>query len=104
VLGAFADSDWPTTEITVQPEEVLLLYTDGVTDTVGSAGRFGEQRLHQTMAECGPLAVDDLLTCLDKSLTRFQVGPQADDTAALALRRSAQRVAAGLGRGRGRAV
>jgi serine phosphatase RsbU (regulator of sigma subunit) len=95
VLGAFTDSDWPTTELILRPQEVLLLYTDGVTDTVGSSGRFGEQRLHQTMAECGPLAVEELLTCLDKSLSRFQVGPQADDTAALALKRSALRVAAG---------
>jgi PAS domain S-box-containing protein len=104
VLGAFIDSDWPTTEFTIQPDEVLLLYTDGVTDTVGKSGRFGEQRLHQTMAECGPLAVEELLTCLDKSLTRFQVGPQADDTAALALRRAPQPVAARLGERRDRAA
>lgn len=100
VLGAFADSEWPTTEFVLRPDEVLLLYTDGVTDTVGSSERFGEQRLHKTMAECGPLASDELLNCLDKSLSGFQVGPQADDTAALALRLSAQPVAAGHAAGK----
>jgi PAS domain S-box-containing protein len=86
VLGAFDDGEWPTDEIVLRPNEVLLMYTDGVTDTVGPTGRFGEHRLAQTMAKCGPLAADELLRCLDKALSDFQSGPQADDTAALALR------------------
>ncbi|MBV9197043.1 MAG: SpoIIE family protein phosphatase [Solirubrobacterales bacterium] len=90
VLGAFEDSEWPTEEFVLRPEEVLLLYTDGVTDTIGPEGRFGDQRLHRTTAECGPLPANQLLTCLDKALSDFQVGPQADDTAVLALRLSAR--------------
>ena len=86
VLGAFPDGEWPTNTLTLGPNEALLLYTDGVTDTVGESGRFGDQRLHQTMAECGPLQASELLDCLDKALSKFQVGAQADDTAALALR------------------
>ena len=86
VLGAFADGEWPTYEITLGRNEALLLYTDGVTDTVGADGRFGEQRLRQTMAECGPDEVEQLLNCLDVALGKFEVGAQADDTAALALR------------------
>jgi PAS domain S-box-containing protein len=89
VLGAFADSEWPTEEFVLRGDEVLLLYTDGVTDTVGPEGRFGDQRLHRTTAECGPLPAEQLLACIDKALTEFQVGSQADDTAALALRLSA---------------
>jgi serine phosphatase RsbU (regulator of sigma subunit) len=90
VLGAFPDSEWPTEELVLRPDEVLLLYTDGVTDTVGPEGRFGERRLRSTTAECGPLPVDQLLACIDKALNEFQVGAQADDTAALALRLSAR--------------
>ncbi len=86
VLGAFADAQWPTEEVVLRQNDVLLMYTDGVTDTVGEAGRFGEQRLEQTMIDCGPLAAEELLNCLDKALSEFQTGPQADDTAALALR------------------
>lgn len=86
VLGAFEDGTWPMTEFLLRPGEVLLLYTDGVTDTVGEEERFGESRLQDTAEECGPLAPEELLTCLDQALNRFQVGPQADDTAALALR------------------
>lgn len=86
VLGAFADSEWPTEELCVGTDEVMLLYTDGVTDTVGSDGRFGETRLRQPMADFGPVAPADLLPRLDLALNAFQVGSQADDTAALALR------------------
>jgi PAS domain S-box-containing protein len=94
VLGAFDDAEWPTHEVVLRPSDVLLLYTDGVTDTVGPRGRFGEHRLQQTMAECGPLAAEELLDCLDIALGDFQAGPQADDTAALALRLAIEPAAA----------
>lgn len=90
VLGAFTDSQWPTHDLVLGPDQVLLLYTDGVTDTVGSDGRFGEQRLRRTTAECGPLAANELLSCIDKALSDYQIGPQADDTAAVALRLSGE--------------
>jgi serine phosphatase RsbU (regulator of sigma subunit) len=86
VLGSFEDGEWPTTELTLAANEVLLLYTDGVTDTVGEGDRFGELRLQETVAECGPLAPQQLLKCLDTALSDFQSGAQADDTAAMALR------------------
>jgi PAS domain S-box-containing protein len=89
VLGAFADSEWPIENFVLRADEVLLLYTDGVTDAVGPEGRFGDQRLRRTTAACGPVAAEQLLACIDKALNEFQVGPQADDTAALALRLSA---------------
>lgn len=86
VLGAFADAQWPTEEVCLHRNDVILMYTDGVTDTVGETGRFGEERLEETMVHCGPLAAEELLNCLEKALSKFQTGPQADDTAALALR------------------
>ena len=92
VLGAFDDGAWPIAELTVGARDVLLLYTDGVTDTVGEAGRFGEQRLHAALAEHGPRAPGELLARLEESLSRFQTGAQVDDTAALALRLAGERV------------
>jgi serine phosphatase RsbU (regulator of sigma subunit) len=89
VLGAFPDSSWPLHRVELGVDETLLLYTDGVTDTVGADGRFGEHRLTRKMAECGPLAPGELLRCLEVELSRFQSGGQADDTAALALQRVA---------------
>ncbi len=102
LLGAFDDSAWLETAIDVGAEEMLLLYTDGVTDTVGEAGRFGDERLRLLVAEAAGLSVDALLDRLDGRLTGFQVGAQADDTAALALRRL--RVPSGMAAEPGRAT
>ncbi len=87
VLGAFADCQWDEHELRLNAAEVLLLYTDGVTDTVGPEERFGETRLIGAMAQCGPQAPADVLACLDAQLSGFQVGAQVDDTAIVALRR-----------------
>ncbi|HWH12124.1 MAG TPA: SpoIIE family protein phosphatase [Solirubrobacteraceae bacterium] len=87
LLGAFADSSWLQTSLDLEPGQTLVLYTDGVTDTVGADGRFGDDRLLDLLGRSADCRPADLLTALDERLTAFQVGPQADDTAALALRR-----------------
>jgi PAS domain S-box-containing protein len=88
LLGAFDDADWLETTIDLGEAETILVYTDGVTDTVGESGRFGDDRLRRLAAECAGAPADELLACLDRRLSDFQVGAQADDTAALALRRT----------------
>jgi hypothetical protein len=46
LLGAVEVADWPATEVELAPEDVLVLYTDGVLDAVLPGGeRFGEERL-----------------------------------------------------------
>ncbi|MGI8558276.1 MAG: SpoIIE family protein phosphatase [Solirubrobacteraceae bacterium] len=88
VLGAFADGRWENRTLAISRDDTLLLYTDGVSDTVGRTERFGTARLERLLERCGPAAPADLLACMDAALTKFQVGAQADDTAALALRRA----------------
>lgn len=86
VLGAFERGTWKNHMLRFGPDDTCLLYTDGVTDTIGETQRFGVDGLEQLLETCGPLAPEQLLYCLDAKLTRFQVGAQSDDTAALALR------------------
>jgi hypothetical protein len=62
------------------------VYTDGVIDTQGEDERFGVQRLKRALRDAAGQPPDELLSYLDAELERFQVGAQADDTAALALR------------------
>ena len=64
------------------------MYTDGVTDALGRDGeRYGHRRLHATLDACRELAARQVIERLNTALASFQVGPHADDTAALALRR-----------------
>ena len=44
-LGAYEHGGWEATTIKLDPGDQLILYTDGVIDTVGVEERFGEERL-----------------------------------------------------------
>ena len=74
-------------EIRLGDGETLIAFTDGVTDAHGGDGRFGEERLHELLRERAGAAPDVLLAALDADLDAFRAGPQADDTAAIALAR-----------------
>jgi anti-anti-sigma factor len=86
MLGISAGGVWPERSLAVGPGETVLLYTDGVTETRGATRRFGLGRLEALLVEHAERSPADLLAQLERSLARFQVGPQSDDTAALALR------------------
>jgi serine phosphatase RsbU (regulator of sigma subunit)/ketosteroid isomerase-like protein len=49
VLGAFADEAWSLEAVVVGPSQQLVVVTDGVTDSSGERGRFGEERLHEAL-------------------------------------------------------
>jgi PAS domain S-box-containing protein len=85
MLGAYDVRDWSRTSVALEPGDVLVLYTDGVFDTVGADGRFGEQRLQETIA--GVEHAEDAVARIDAALSAFEVGDQADDTAVLAVER-----------------
>ena len=74
----------------IAADETLFVYTDGVIDTRGEHERFGPRRLSALLREARRLdSPEALLSELEAALDRFQVGAQADDTAALALRPAA---------------
>jgi serine phosphatase RsbU (regulator of sigma subunit) len=89
LLGAFARVQWPEASFEMSPGETLVAITDGVTDTIGARDeRFGTSRLHELLWELrreSPAAIRERLVA---ALEQFQVGPQADDTALVVMRRS----------------
>jgi PAS domain S-box-containing protein len=86
LLGAFADARWHEETITMAPGELLLLYTDGVTETAGAADRFGSDRLRRLAGGAAGRSPAELLQQLDDALEDFREGAPSDDVAALALR------------------
>ena len=99
LLGLASGGSWPERTVRVGADETVLLYTDGVTDTQGRAERFGQRRLTDLLIKHADEAPEALLAELESALDGFQLGPQSDDTAALALRR--ERIA-GAGQTRSR--
>jgi serine phosphatase RsbU (regulator of sigma subunit) len=88
LLGGFVGARWEDTDIDLQPGATIVTYTDGVTDALGTDGtRYGMQRLIDTLDRCRGRSASGLVELVADALGSFQIGPHADDTAVLALRR-----------------
>ena len=83
ILGAWPDSRWDPEPVGLAPGDVFVLYTDGVTDTRGAEERFGVDRLLAALAGAADAA--GAVRAIDRALSEFQHGAQADDTAILAV-------------------
>jgi serine phosphatase RsbU (regulator of sigma subunit)/PAS domain-containing protein len=92
MLGAFGDARWRPRRATLAPDDGVVLFTDGILDTVGADGRFGGGRLEAVVAAAGRTA-DELVAAVRDAADDFCDGPQPDDVALLAVRRAPVRVA-----------
>jgi serine phosphatase RsbU (regulator of sigma subunit)/PAS domain-containing protein len=98
IAGVFEDAAWETVTTPLREGDTLVLYTDGVLDTVGLDGRFGPERLLELLCDAGgdPGA---LVERVAGALAAYQAGPQRDDTAIVALTvRDLGALAAAIGR------
>ncbi len=86
LLGAFADGEWPEQTVAVSADEMVLIYTDGITDAPGDRHRFGVRRLKGMLCDNARCTPDELLTRLDARLEEFRTTAPGDDIAAVALR------------------
>ncbi len=86
MLGAWPEGGWARSTTTLEPGDVLVLYTDGVTDATGAEDRYGDERLRAALAESRD--AEDALRRIADGLADFETGEQSDDTAALAIMRS----------------
>jgi serine phosphatase RsbU (regulator of sigma subunit)/PAS domain-containing protein len=94
LLGAFEGGRWPETVVRLGTGESLVLYTDGVTDTRGAAGRFGPERLAGVLAGVTELEADEIANRVDNALLAFEEGPQRDDVALLVLQATGEQAPA----------
>jgi len=85
-LGAYDDGRLEATTVTLALGDQLVLYTDGVIDTVGQTERFGEDRLATALR--GVQDAHDTVRRIEQAVSQFAYGPQVDDTAVLVLERS----------------
>jgi serine phosphatase RsbU (regulator of sigma subunit)/ketosteroid isomerase-like protein len=83
VLGAFRDVTWGIERIQVRPGQQLVVVTDGITDSSGPEGRFGERRLHEELAGISNPAL--AAQRLEGALHEFTSGALDDDAAILAI-------------------
>jgi serine phosphatase RsbU (regulator of sigma subunit)/catechol 2,3-dioxygenase-like lactoylglutathione lyase family enzyme len=80
VLGLFKNWDSPTGECHLHPSDILVLYTDGVTESFNAAGEeFGEQRLVEAIRRYRAHPAQTMIASIVSDLQRFSSGEQHDD-------------------------
>lgn len=88
-LGVMEDSVWGQKVIKFSPGDVLLLYTDGVTEAQDQLGRFyGERRLQEVLRSLGSRPAEEILEGVLSDLRSFTGGaPRQDDVTMIVIRR-----------------
>ena len=89
MIGAFPTLDIPEVADDLAPGDLVLFYTDGVTDARDAAGeRFEEQRLFAAVESARGGTAQDVVDAVAGAVDRFQ-GPTepADDVTIVAIRR-----------------
>ncbi|MEO5884345.1 MAG: PP2C family protein-serine/threonine phosphatase, partial [Candidatus Limnocylindrales bacterium] len=80
LLGAFAHLGVPELEASMAPGDVVLFYTDGVTDARSASGeRFEEWRLFEAVESVRPGSARDVVNAVSGAVGRFQGSVEAAD-------------------------
>ena len=87
MLGAFEEWSCAEEEISLGLGDILLLYSDGVTEAVNSAGDdFGEDRLARTLRESGAIKAAGLIREIVNTVSTFSGAARMDDLTLVAIR------------------
>ncbi|MEU6766759.1 GAF domain-containing SpoIIE family protein phosphatase [Streptomyces sp. NPDC046853] len=88
LIGAFADLEFRTAEVTLRPGEVCLLYSDGITEAYGGPlgdVMFGEDRLRAVLAGCAGRPAEVVTERVQMVVAQWVGEGRHDDMAVLAI-------------------
>jgi phosphoserine phosphatase RsbU/P len=87
VLGLFAAAQYEYATVKLQPEDHLILFTDGVVEALNTAGEeFGTDRLTAVLRANAQARTPDILARLQESVLSFSANaPQHDDITMMVL-------------------
>lgn len=87
ILGAFPDMEFADAETTLAPDDVLLLYTDGVTEARSDGDLFGIEGLLDALSPLGGLGPQQVVDDVFSRVLAYTGADLSDDAVLLALRR-----------------
>lgn len=86
-VGLIADASWQEGVMHLQSGDLVVAYTDGVTETFNASGaEWGVDGLIAAATACGTRSADDLVQSIFDSLNEFSAGSQHDDATLAVLR------------------
>jgi len=87
-LGVMSDLDYRSAKLLLEPDEVIFIYTDGVTESKNRGGElFSERRLEQYLSNVNQANLKDIVKgVINDVLSLSSDVPQSDDITVLALR------------------
>jgi len=91
-LGIKANADYREGRTTLQPGDVLVIYSDGVTEAASPSGEeFGPTRLYEVVSRNVESSAAGIRDRIESALTKFSQGTQAaDDITLVIAKRQAQ--------------
>ncbi len=86
-IGLFCDQQFTTTKLQFSPGDSLVVYTDGVTESLDHSGsEYGAKRLAQLLAGCGSRRSSELVEKCIQDVLAFRASSQKyDDQTLMAL-------------------
>ena len=89
VLGIVPEPRFEQRSVTMEPGDVICLYTDGVTEAMDARRRlFDEERLIEVLRRSHELPPDQIIARIIEAVTSFAGGaPQTDDITLVVLKR-----------------
>lgn len=90
LVGIFSDSTWQSNTIEIQPDEILILYTDGISEAQNRAGGFyGNERLIKTLKNGVNLSAETLRNSILENVQAFTgSAPRLDDITLVVIARN----------------
>ena len=86
-VGMFPSWTYEEGAVQLDPEDLVLAYTDGVTEAVNPAGdEWGEEGLLRAVAEHDAQSADEMVESIFRSMDEFSLGRQSDDATVMVLR------------------
>jgi sigma-B regulation protein RsbU (phosphoserine phosphatase) len=87
-LGAFPEIQYTEDCVSLEPGDVLVLYTDGVTETEDAQGeQFGEEGLERLIHDCPDCTAEDLVNRIQQAVDGHGDGSAGDDMTLIVVRR-----------------
>jgi sigma-B regulation protein RsbU (phosphoserine phosphatase) len=88
VVGLFRDFPYRQTSLQLEPSDILVAFTDGISEAMNSADEeFDEERLIESIKTCNSRCAADMITSILERVDAFTAGaPQHDDMTLVVVR------------------